>query len=210
MTLPDPPILVITDRRMAARPLSDVVAGALDGGCRWILVREPDLDTAALTDLAHDIAAKCRAHGARLSVSADLEAAVAVGADGLHLPQRLAVADTTEQARAHLGPNALIGISCHSLEEADTAVALGADYVTMSPIFVTESKPGYGPAIGVDGLRDCVTRIAVPVLALAGIDDTNAGSMRTAGAAGIAVMGTVMRAKDPAVTVAALIDAWNT
>lgn len=208
MTVPDPPILVITDRRMAARPLGDVVAGALAGGCRWILLREPDLDTDALAKLGRGIAGDCHAQGARLSVSADLEAAVAVGADGLHLPRRLAAADTMEQARTRLGPDALIGISCHSQAEADTAIALGADYITMSPVFLTESKPGYGPAIGVDGLQDCVARIAVPVLGLAGIDDTNAATVRAAGAAGIAVMGNVMRAGDPAAAVAGLIRAW--
>lgn len=210
MTLPEPPILVITDRRMAARPLGDVVGAALGGGCRWILLREPDLDTAALTALARELLPRCRAHGARLSVSADLETAAAIAADGLHLPQRLVNADQIEQARTRLGADALIGISCHSQVEADAAVALGADYMTMSPVFLTESKPGYGPAIGLDGLREYVSRVSLPVVALAGIGEANAAAVRAAGAAGIAVMGNVMRAEDPAAAVSALIGAWNT
>lgn len=209
MTLPDPPILVITDRRMAARPLGDVVDAALDGGCRWILLREPDLDTAALTTLAHELLPKCRARGAGLAVSADLETAAAIAADGLHLPQRLADPDRIERARARLGPSALIGISCHAQAEADAAAGLGADYITMSPVFLTESKPGYGPAIGLDGLREYVSRLSVPVVALAGIGEANAAAVRAAGAAGIAVMGNVMRAENPAAAVSALIDAWN-
>lgn len=209
MTLPDPPILVITDRRMATRPLGDIVDAALNGGCRWILLREPDLDTATCTTLARELLPRCRAHGARLSVSADMETASAIGADGLHLPQRLADTNQIEQARARLGPGALIGVSCHSQPEADAAAGLGADYITMSPVFLTESKPGYGPAIGLDGLREYVSRLSVPVVALAGISEANAAAVRASGAAGIAVMGNVMRAEDPAAAVSALIDAWN-
>jgi thiamine-phosphate pyrophosphorylase len=210
LTLPDPPVLVITDRRMAARPLGDVVNGALEGGCRWILLREPDLDTPALTALGREIAARCRARGARLFVSADRKTAESIDADGLHLPQRLATAGHVKQARACLDPDALIGISCHSRSEADAAAALGADYITMSPVFSTESKPGYGPGLGIDGLREYTTRLAIPVLALAGISEANAADVRAAGAAGIAVMGNVMRADDPAVAVAALLRAWET
>lgn len=209
MILPDPPVLVITDRRMAARPLPELIESALRGGCRWVLLREPDLKSDALIALGADIAPLCRTHAARLSVSADLDAAVTIGADGLHLPQRLATANMVEQARARLTTGALIGISCHTLGEAKDAVEAGADYITLSPVFLTESKPGYGPALGV-GLFGAITaQIDIPALALAGIEEANAAEVRTAGAAGIAVMGNVMRAGDPANAVTALIRAWK-
>lgn len=210
MTLPEPPVLVITDRRMATRPLVEVVERALDGGCRWILLREPDLDTPVLTALGREIAARCRTHGARLSISADLETAIAVDADGLHLPQRLAAADQIERARARLRPDAAIGISCHSLHEATEAALCGADYITLSPVFLTDSKPGYGPALGAGPFGEIAAHVGIPVLALAGISAANAAAVRAAGAAGIAVMGNVMRADDPAAAVAALIRAWET
>lgn len=207
--LPRPPVLLITDRRLAARPLADVVAAALDGGCRWILVREKDLGADALATLVADIVALARPHGAAVSVSGDAAVAEEAGAHGVHLPQaatgRAAIAD----ARERLGVDALVGVSCHTVEEARDAAADGADYVTYSPIFLTASKPGYGPALGLDGLADAARRAPVPVLALAGIDATNAADCRRAGAAGIAVMGSIMRASDPAAVMAATIAAWN-
>lgn len=209
MTLPDPPILVITDRQMATRPLPEVVGGALQGGCRWVLLREPDLTGDPLIALGTEIRALCRAAGATLSISADLDAAASIGADGLHLPQRLAGSDMVALARTRLGPEALIGISCHSLTEAEDAVAFGADYITLSPLFLTESKPGYGPALGTGLFRGISAQLPIPVLALGGIDDRNALDVRNVGAAGFAVMGTVMRAVDPAETASTLITAWQ-
>ena len=209
MTLPRPPILVITDRRMAKRPLTDIVAAALDGGCRWVLLREPDLDRDALIDLGSQVAAVCRPRRATLSVSADIGAAAAIGAAGIQLPQRLADRASVARARAALGDGALIGISCHSLDEAVTARRLGADYVTLSPVFLTDSKPGYGPALGVETLTSATAALGLPVLGLGGIDAGNAASVKRTGAAGIAVMGSIMRADDPAAAFRQLLAAWE-
>lgn len=209
MTLPDPAILVITDRHLATQPLRDVIESALDGGCRWILLREPDLDTKDLTAIGQSLAPLCHARSARLSVSADLETATAIGAGGIHLPQRLATADMADRTRHQLGPDALIGVSCHSLAEATAAQEIGADYISLSPIFLTASKPGYGPALGTGRLREMTSMIDLPVLALGGIGAGNAANVYAAGAAGFAVLGNVMRASDPASTVASLVKAWR-
>lgn len=209
MTLPRPPILVITDRRMAKRPLTDVVAAALDGGCRWVLLREPDLDRDALIALGRSIAPLCRRHRATLSVSADIAAASAIGAAGVHLPQRLANETAMAEARAALGETALVGVSCHSLDEAEAARRIGADYVTLSPVFLTESKPGYGPALGVETLASMTAALGLPALGLGGIDAANAAAVRSSGAASIAIMGLIMRADDAATTFRRLLDAWE-
>ena len=209
MTLPDPPILVITDRRMAARPLADVVEAALRGGCRWVSLREPDLDREALIALGKQIAEICAGHAARLSVGADVAAAAAIGAGGVHLPQRLAGKDAVTEARAALGKDALVGVSCHSQEEAESARRHGADYVTLSPIFLTGSKPGYGPALGTDTLAAIAAALDMPVLALGGIGPDNAASVRGIGAAGIAVMGSIMRAEDAAAAFRRLRESWE-
>jgi thiamine-phosphate pyrophosphorylase len=208
LTLPDPPILVITDRRMASQPLADVVEAALRGGCRWILLREPDLATDGLIDLGRTLQPLCRRHGSILSVSADGAAAAALGA-GLQLPQRAARPGCIASARAALGAAVPIGISCHSREEADAAARLGADYITLSPVFLTDSKPGYGPALGTDRLSSLVAAVGVPVLGLGGITAENAAAVRRSGAAGIAVMGLIMRAPDAAAAFAALRTAWR-
>lgn len=209
MSLPDPPLLVITDRRTAERSLADVVEAALSGGCRWILLREPDLDTAALTQIGRKIAAICARRGARLFVSADVDAAAACGATGLHLPQRLARSDAVAAARDRLGEQSLIGVSAHSATEIAAADALGADYVTLSPVLATESKPGHGPALGVDGLRTHVEAHAIPIVGLGGLSQATIAPVRRSGAAGAAVMGDVMRAPNPETTVRLLLAAWR-
>ena len=209
MTLPDPPVLVITDRRMAAVPLGDILNAVLDAGARWILVREPDLSGDALAAVIGEAGDLCRRYDATLSVSADIDAAAAGRACGVHLPQRLAAPETVDRARNRLGDDGLIGISAHSLEEATAAQTAGADYVTLSPVFLTESKPGYGPALGLDTLRAHSAALSIPVVALGGIEPCNAESVRQSGAAGIAVMGGIMRAENPGAVMSALRRAWT-
>jgi thiamine-phosphate pyrophosphorylase len=85
----------------------------------------------------------------------------------------------------------------HNSIEAMRAKDGGADYVTLAPVFESASKPGYGPALGLDGLRAVVRDLAVPVLALGGIGPDDVQGCLRAGAAGVAVMGGVMRAEDP-------------
>jgi thiamine-phosphate pyrophosphorylase len=192
VSLPDPPILLITD----------VVAAACAGGCRWIMLREKDLDPEALHALLDDIVAATAPYGATVIVNGDL--VLAAHCAGVHLPQGGVGADT---ARACLGPGALIGVSAHSRAEAEAAASAGADYVTLSPVFVSPSKPDYGPALGPDAFGKVARELAIPVLGLGGIEPENAASVITAGAAGIAVMGSVMRAEDPAAVFAEFVSA---
>jgi thiamine-phosphate pyrophosphorylase len=127
---------------------------------------------------------------------------VAAGAGGVHLPS----GKSPEAARARL-PAGLIGASAHSAAEAAALLGSGADYVTLSPVFPTASKPGYSPAIGLDSLADVAGRRLGPVIALGGITAANAPLCLAAGARGVAVMGEVMRATDPRTAVEALLAA---
>ncbi len=194
---------------MADRPLTDIVAAALRGGARWFLLREPDLETDELLPLAESLTTLCAPYGARLSISADLAAAAELPSGGIHLPQRMAQPETLAAARHTLGPDALIGVSTHSQAEATSAESAGADYVTLSPVFLTDSKPGYGPALGPDGFRAMAGGLSLPALALGGIAAENIAAVRAAGAAGIAVMGGIMRAEDPEAEARRLVAAWE-
>jgi thiamine-phosphate pyrophosphorylase len=202
--LPVPPLLVISDRRQARQPLQQVVEAAFAGGCRWFSLREKDLPPderrallGALVTLGHRFGAVVTAHE-------DIEAVAAVGADGVHLPS----GGDPVAARDRL-PGALIGASAHSADEAAAVARAGADYVTASPVFVTASKPDYGPALGLNGLAHIVGQTPGPVLALGGITAENAAACLTVGARGIAVMGEVMRAADPQGTVEHLLRAMS-
>jgi thiamine-phosphate pyrophosphorylase len=204
MTLPDPPLLVISDRRQARRPLEQVAEAAFAGGCRWFSLREKDLPADERRILLAALVACGHRYGAMVMAHEDIEAVVAVGADGVHLPS----GGSPTAARARL-PGGLLGASAHSATEAAALLGAGADYVTASPVFPTASKPGYGPALGIGGLAGIVLEAPGPVVALGGVTPQNAALCRTAGALGVAVMGEVMRAADPRAAVERLIRAFS-
>jgi thiamine-phosphate pyrophosphorylase len=200
---PDPPLMLVTDRRQARRALLDVVAQALDAGCRWISVREKDLPPDEQVLLARSLLPLAHAHGAKLTLHGDAALAVAAGADGAHLSSRSDVAF----ARTRLGRDKLLGVSIHTVTEAEAIDSRSADYALAGPAFETESKPGYGPQIGRQGLADIARASRVPVLAIGGVNAARLGELVAAGAAGVAVMGSVMRAADPAREIGGLIAA---
>ena len=204
MKLPDPPVLVISDRSQSRRPMLAVAEAVFAGGCRWFSLREKDLPAAERRTLLAALVELGHSYGAVVTAHEDIDAVVAVGGAGVHLPG----GRDPHAARMRL-PQALIGASAHSAAEAAAQLGAGADYVTVSPVFLTASKPGYGPAIGLDGLAKTAVAASGPVLALGGITAQNAGLCRRAGAAGIAVMGEVMRAADPRSTVIDLIRAFS-
>ena len=179
-------LLVLTDRSLVApgRSLVDVVRAAVEGGATQVVLREKDLSRVERVALADEL----RTFVPLLLVASD----PSVGEDGVHL----AAADPFPVDRPRV-----VGRSCHSRADVEQAAREGCDYATVSPIFESASKPGYGPALGVDALRD----VPLPVYALGGVDPANARSCIDAGATGVAVMGFVMRADDPAVAVKELL-----
>jgi thiamine-phosphate pyrophosphorylase len=202
MNLPSRPLLVVSDRSQAWRPLDEIAAAAFRGGCRWFSLREKDLLPADRLDLLRTLVALGHRVGAMVTAHGDLDAVIAAGADGVHLPG----GGDPAAARQRL-PSGLIGVSAHSPEEAATQLKGGADYVTLSPIFLSASKPGYGPAVGLDALAAASRLAPGAVIALGGIDNDNAAACLAAGARGIAVMGGIMRAADPEATVRRLLAA---
>ena len=201
MDLPVPPLLLVTDRRQARRPLREVVAAALAAGCRWLSVREKDLPPDEQILLARSLLPLAHANGAKLMLHGEAQLAKDAGADGVHLPSGSDLA----AARALIGRDKLLGVSIHTVTEAEAIDPSYVDYVLAGPAFETASKPGYGPEIGRKGLADIARAARLPVLAIGGINAARVGELIAAGAAGVAVMGGVMRTNDPAREVAALI-----
>ena len=201
MNLPDPPLLLVTDRHQARRPLVDVVAAAIAAGCRWVSLREKDLPEAEQITLARMLATIAWRSGARLTVHGEAALAKAANIDGVHLP---AGADPAA-ARALLGPGKLIGVSIHTMTEAEAIDAATVDYAIAGPAFETVSKPGYGPEIGRKGLAEIAAAARVPVVAIGGLNASRVAEVLAAGPKGIAVMGGVMRALDPAREMKALL-----
>ena len=201
MRIPDPPLLIITDRRQARPALADIVVAAVKAGCRWISVREKDLPADEQMLLARSLIPLARKQGARLTVHGDARLAAAAGADGVHLP----AGSDPAAARALLGAQKLIGVSIHTVTEAEGIDPTCVDYALAGPAFETASKPGYGPEIGRKGFSAIARAARVPVLAIGGINTARIAELVAAGAAGVGVMGVVMRASDPGRETSALI-----
>jgi thiamine-phosphate pyrophosphorylase len=201
-----PGILAVTDRSQTSRPLVDLARAALEAGFVAVMLREKDLPGGPLYELAISMEALCRSAGRPLLVNDRLDVALAipgvgahVGAHGLPVPE----------ARRLLGPDRHLGFSAHTVDEARSALLDGADYVTLSPIFSSRSKPDLEPC-GVSFLEDAVGRLpSAHVVALGGIDASKLAAVRRAGAQGAAVMGALMRADDPQAAARALVSAWN-
>jgi thiamine-phosphate pyrophosphorylase len=189
VTAPLGPLLVLTDRTLCARPLLDVLALAVAGGAKTLVLREKDLPAAARASLASAVAALLAPVGGTLVL-----AGTSLAGDAVHL-------SSTDDVPSPRPP--LVGRSCH--DAASVAAAASLDWVTVSPVRLTSSKPGYGPALGLDGLAALTS--GPPAYALGGLSAADVAGCLRAGAAGVAVMGAVMRAERPDRVVAELLEA---
>jgi thiamine-phosphate pyrophosphorylase len=175
-------LMLVTDAAMSGRRgLQQTVLAAIAGGVTIVQLRDKTLPDEVLADQA-------RALKARLAP--------------LGIP--LIVNDRVEVARAALGKGALIGLSITAAEQVRDVDANVVDYVGLGPVFATATKPDADPPIGLDGLRAIRARLALPVVAIGGIDVGNAGAVAAAGADGIAVISAICAAPDPAAAAAAL------
>ncbi len=188
---PLPRLLVVTDAAQAARTgrdLRDVLVRATEAGALGVVVRDRHLPPEERRDLVYWVQALLAETGGVLVVASP---PVEPG-QNVHL--------TAAEPPPDVRPP-IMGRSCHDLAELQAAADEGCDYATLSPVFLTPSKPRYGPALGLDALH----RPPLPVYALGGVTTGNAADCRAAGAVGVAVMGAVMRAADPARTVSDLL-----
>jgi thiamine-phosphate diphosphorylase len=168
-------LVVLTDRRLAPRPLVEVVAAAIRSGAAWVVLREKDLGYAERYELAS--ALRSVVPPGRLVIAGPDP----LGGDAVHL-------SATDPRPAGVR---MVGRSCHGRPRPSTE-----DYVTLSPIYSTVTKPGYGPALGPAYAAELAGD--VPWLALGGVDSPErVDACLAAGAAGVAVLGAVMRAADP-------------
>ncbi|MFL5061031.1 MAG: thiamine phosphate synthase [Xanthobacteraceae bacterium] len=201
MALPSPPLLLVTDRRQARAPLDELVGAAFAAGCRWASLREKDLPPAEQVALARRLLPIARASQARLTLHGDPVLAHAAGLDGVHL----SAGGNPALARQLLGRGALIGISIHTATEAEVLDPAVVDYAIAGPAYATPSKPGHGPFLAPRGIGDICRATSVPIIAIGGITADEVTEMQGAGAAGVAVMGSIMRAEDPAAEMKRLV-----
>ncbi len=191
----DPFLYLVTDRRLAgSRGIADVVQQAIEGGVTLVQLREKSLPHALFIEEARTLKGICRAQGVPLIVNDNIEVARAADADGIHLGQS---DSSPQEARARLGPDAIIGLSIENPEQARAATALDIDYIAASPVFATPTKTDTAPPLGLDGLRAIRALCDKPLVAIGGINLSNALSVLRAGANGIAIVSAIMATTDP-------------
>lgn len=183
--------LITDDNRDGA--LLSRVAAALRGGVRIVQYRDKHASAVARQEMALRLVALCQQVGAILIINDDAHLAHACNADGVHLGQQ---DGAVAVARALLGPEKLIGVSTRTVAEAQHAVAAGADYIGLGSLYPTTTK-GDAVVVGLEGLRAVRAAVALPIVAIGGIERDNAGAVLAAGADCIAVVAAVMGAPRP-------------
>ena len=211
-----PTLCYVTDRKSVPggeKELLHIVELAAAARVDWIQIREKDLPAvqlAALTREALRLAARNPAGGPRILVNDRLDIAVAVRAGGVHLGETSLPTDEvvrwlrSPDGTAVAGADFFVGVSCHSLASAREAERAGANYVFFGPVFATPSKAAYGPPQGTEQLAEVCRAVKVPVVAIGGITEENAGACLAAGAAGIAAIRLFQNARAFSTVVAAL------
>ncbi|MGH9703538.1 MAG: thiamine phosphate synthase [Candidatus Acidiferrales bacterium] len=192
----------VTDRRSLAPELNGdlfpSIQAAISAGVDWIQIREKDLPTRSLLDLARKAVSSAAGKNTKILINDRLDVASASGADGVHLGGESApVADVVHWCRAGNAPHGfLVGASCHNSQETLAAERDGADYLFFGPVFDTPSKLAYGPPQGLDRLAEICLKMRIPVLAIGGIRMENSGDCVRRGAAGIAAIRLFQNSED--------------
>ncbi len=167
------------------------------GGLRMFQLREKDLSSRELYEIARDFRDLANRYNALLIINDRLDIALAVGADGIHVGKNSMSVALVKKTLSRLNQNIMIGYSAHSLDEALEAVKNGVDWITFSPIFETPSKKIYGPPQGVDSLLELINQVKIPVFPLGGIKLQNMYKLKHTQVHGVALISEIIGSNDP-------------
>ncbi|MDP2167083.1 MAG: thiamine phosphate synthase [Thermodesulfovibrionales bacterium] len=184
-------LYLITDRGLVPDILLSVEE-ALKGGVKAVQLREKDMQTRPLLELAYQVRELTLKYNAKLFINDRADIALSVGADGVHLGQNSIPVNALKKT----WPGLMAGASAHSLSEALIAERDGADFITLGPVYETPSKLKYGPPVGVGTLRRLKARVGIPVFAIGGIKEDNIEEVMEAGADGVALISGILKSPD--------------
>lgn len=187
-------VYLVADPEHARGSLEEIVSRAVANGVTAVQLRAKQLTDREALALAVRLVERCRAAGARFFVNDRLDLALASNADGVHL----GVDDLPLEDARRLAPNLIIGYSPETDQQTTEAASRGADYLGVGPVFGTSSKADAGAAIGLETIRRRALLAGIPVIGIGGITPDNAASVIEAGAVGVAVVGAILAAPDPA------------
>src|SRR5438105_5409888 len=177
--------------------LTLVVAAALRGGVTAVHARAKEATTLELLELARNLTAVRREAGVPFIVNDRVDVALAAGADGAHVGHIGEEDLSPHDARHLLGPEAIVGVSVGTPQEAHMATGQGASYISAGPMFATATKSNAGPAAGEGLLRSVRAATRLPLVVIGGITPNNSAALYAAGADGVCVGAAIVRAADP-------------
>ncbi len=175
-----PRLYAITDREKYGEDFLGTLERVLKKGIKFVQLREKELPDAELYSLALRVRKLTEDYDALLTINGRFDIALAVGADGVHLPENSLPPSVVKK----LAPELIVGFSAHSIESALYAQREGADYITFSPVFKTESHPEAKP-VGLKELERVSAQVSIPVYALGGINWNRIKSCYKSGAYGV-------------------------
>lgn len=191
----DPGLYLVTDRILSkGRPVEFIVEQAVKGGVTMVQLREKDSPTADFVNLAILLKKMLAPLDVPLIINDRLDVALASDADGLHIGQQDMPCAI---ARKILGPHKIIGLSVENTEQAKATNKLDVDYIGLSPVFVTGTKPELVHSLGLDGVHEIASVSKHIMVAIGGIHAQNAADVLRAGANGVAVVSAICSAADP-------------
>jgi thiamine-phosphate pyrophosphorylase len=187
-------LYLVTDRNLSrGRSTLEIVRAAVRGGVTCLQLREKTCSTREFIEEALKLKAFLDSSGVALIINDRVDVALAVAADGVHLGQSdmpLAA------ARSIVGDSMVIGISAESLRDAVEAESGGADYLGVSPIFVTPTKTDTAAPLGLAGLQAIRRAVKIPLVGIGGLNRGNAAEVVRSGADGVAVVSAIVAAED--------------
>jgi thiamine-phosphate pyrophosphorylase len=195
-------LYLVTDRALSlGRSNLEVIQAAVRGGVTLVQLREKEATTKEFYEEGLKIRAYLKARDIPLIINDRIDMALALDAEGVHLGQKDMPIDA---ARKILGPQKIIGASVFTPEEAKIAEALGADYLGLSPIFVTETKPELTQHLGIKGIPLLKEAVKIPVVGIGSMSEANAYEAVKAGLDGVAVVSAICSREDPRAAAAAI------
>ena len=183
---------VTCERLSAGRSNLEVLKGVIQGGAKIIQLREKEYHARDLYHLGLKFREITTAAGILLIINDQVDIALAVGADGVHLGQE----DLPLQVARRLAPELLIGASTHSVEQALQAQKDGADYINVGPIFPTETKKEADNFLGPDAIPRICQHITLPFTVMGGINESNIDQILTTGAQRVAMVTAITKANN--------------
>jgi thiamine-phosphate pyrophosphorylase len=190
-------LYLVTDQKLClGRELIEVVMEAVAGGVSIVQIREKDSDTRDFFQLAMAMKKQLEKTNVPLIINDRVDVAIAVDADGVHVGQTDLPCAV---AREMIGPEKILGVSINTFEQIDEVHKLNINYLSLSPVFPTPTKPDTTPAFGIEGLKKARQMTSRPLMTIGGINKTNLKDIVDAGMDGVAVVSAICSAPSPAI-----------